>query len=302
MDIIKWLLNGDVAIQYQTHRDLLGNNRLDLKRKIAKEGFGKRLLDLQQGDGHWGGGYYRKKWISTHYTLLELLRLNINATDQIRKSIDKVIEIFLKKDGTYIKDICMNGMMLNVVCYFRADESKLKGIVDYIISEQMPDGGFNCHYYKGSGARHSSLHSTVSLIEGINSYEQNRYSYRLKELKKIRKECIEFVLIHRLYKSDHTGNVIKKSFTMLSYPPRWKYDILRALEALKEAGTPYDERMQDALDLLLKKRRKDGAWPVQSKHPGVVHFDMEKTGGTSRWNTLRALRTIEYFLPNSNLR
>lgn len=301
MDIIKWLLKGDISIQYQTYRDLLGQDKSELKLRIDKEGFGKKLLSLQQKDSHWGGGYYRKKWISTHYTLLELLHLNINSTNQIDRSIDEVINIYIHDGIVNIKDICMNGMMLNCFCYFQAEEAKLKLIIDYIIFEQMPDGGFNCHYNKQSGARHSSLHSTVSLLEGINTYIKNGYIYRVEELKQIRKDCIEFMLIHRLYKSDYTGKVIRKSFTMLSYPSRWKYDILRALEAIKESGVTYDTRMQDALDLLLMKRRKDGTWPVQNKHPGEVHFDMERTGTSSRWNTLRALRTIKYFLPDYDL-
>ncbi|MEJ2512880.1 MAG: hypothetical protein P8Y72_14945 [Anaerolineales bacterium] len=53
--------------------------------------------------------------------------------------------------------------------------------------------------------------------------------------------------------------------------------------------------MQDALDYLDKKRRKDYTWPVQAKHPGQTHFEMEKTGGPSRWNTLRALRVLKHF-------
>ena len=82
---------------------------------------------------------------------------------------------------------------------------------------------------------------------------------------------------------------------MLSYPSRWKYDILRALDYFRAASIDYDERMGPALDVLKKKRRSDGTWPVQAKHPGQVHFDMEQTGAPSRWNTLRALRVLEHF-------
>jgi hypothetical protein len=85
---------------------------------------------------------------------------------------------------------------------------------------------------------------------------------------------------------------------MLSYPSRWKYDILRALDYFQFAGSNYDPRMQDALDILKKKRRKDHKWPVQAKHPGQTHFDMEKTGSPSRWNTLRALRVLKHFDKN----
>ncbi len=66
------------------------------------------------------------------------------------------------------------------------------------------------------------------------------------------------------------------------------------MDALKirQEDTSYT---QDALDILMKKRRKDGTWPVQAKHAGKVHFDMEQTGGPSRWNTLRVLRVLKHF-------
>ena len=89
--------------------------------------------------------------------------------------------------------------------------------------------------------------------------------------------------------------MIDKSFLMLSYPSRWKYDILRALDYFRNAGIDYDPRMDPALEVLKKKQRSDGKWPVQAKHPGQTHFDMEQTGGPSRWNTLRALRVLRHF-------
>lgn len=85
---------------------------------------------------------------------------------------------------------------------------------------------------------------------------------------------------------------------MLSYPSRWRYDILRALDYFRLAGIAYDNRMDDAMEILLKKRRKDGKWPLQSKHPGQTHFDMEEVGKPSRWNTLRALRVLRHFSIN----
>jgi hypothetical protein len=82
---------------------------------------------------------------------------------------------------------------------------------------------------------------------------------------------------------------------MLSFPPRWYYDILRGLEYFSRSGAPRDSRLIDAIDLLTSKRRKDGRWPVQHKHPGLVFFDMEKAGEASRWNTLRALRVMRWW-------
>ncbi len=78
-------------------------------------------------------------------------------------------------------------------------------------------------------------------------------------------------------------------------PYRWHYDVLRGLEYFALAGMPRDNRIQDAINLLHKKRRKDGRWPVQQKYPGKVFFDMEQTGRPSRWNTLRALRVLRWW-------
>jgi len=170
----------------------------------------------------------------------------------------------------------------------------LRSIVDFIISQHMPDGGFNCESTRYNPV-HSSLHTTLSILEGLQEYNANGYNYRRLELDRIATTAREFILQHRLYFSDRTGEIINKHFLMLSYPSRWFYDILRALEYFRAAGIVYDERMRSALDVLIKKRRSDGTWPVQAKHSGQVHFDMEKTGRPSRWNTLRALRVLNHF-------
>ena len=309
MDLIEWLLEGDVSIQYQVHRDLLGKEKPALRKRINKEGFGKTLLSKQQDDGHWGGGYYHYKWINTHYSLLELRRLNAPLAKGVEDIIVNVLTNFKTQDGGIstnpenwgFSDVCLNGMLLFVMCYYQVEEEQLHSIIDFITTQQLSDGGFNCNYnYAKYGAKHSSLHSTVSLIEGLNTYINEGYTYQVEKARKMRDESIEFILMHKLYKSDRTGDIINPKFLMLSYPPRWKYDILRAFESFVNAGIAFDERMQDALDILMKKRKKDGTWPVQNKHIGRVHFDMEKTGGSSRWNTLRALRVLNHFFPHKN--
>ena len=300
--IIQWLLEGDVSIQYQVHRDLLGIEKPELQQRIASEGWGAHFLQARHDNGHWGRGFYQPKWISSHYSLLDLRNLDF-PTDhpKIAESISIILRDQKAEDGginpaVTIKqsDVCINGMFLNYACYFKAAETGLRSIVDFVISQHMPDGGFNCNYNR-QGAVHSSLHSTISILEGILEYAANGFEYRRLELDRIAADAREFILQHRLYLSDRTGEIIDKRMLMLSYPSRWYYDILRALDYFQAAGIHYDSRMLPALDVLKKKQRADGKWPVQAKHPGQTHFDMEKTGGPSRWNTLRALRVLEYF-------
>ena len=185
-------------------------------------------------------------------------------------------------------------MFLNYASYFKTSEKDLQSVVDCILAQVMPDGGFNCRLNR-SGAKHSSLHTTLSVLEGLTEYELNGYTYRLEEVQKAIASSQEFILLHQLYLSDRTGEIINKDFLKLSYPRRWRYDILSALDYFQYAQVPWDERIQRAIDILLKKQNKNGTWNVQAKHAGQTHFDMEKAGKPSRWNTLRALRILKHF-------
>ena len=300
--IIDWLLEGDISIRYQVQRDLLSIEDEDLRNRISLEGWGAQFLSRRRPDGHWGMKFYQPKWTSSHYTLLDLRNLCI-APDcsEIMETLEKIIRTEKGRDGgirpigsVQASDVCINGMFLNYASYFKTAPEQLESVVDFILSQTMPDGGFNCMSNR-SGAVHSSLHTTLSVLEGITEYEQNGYQYRLDELGLALRSSMEFILIHQLFLSDRTGEIIKKDFLRLPYPGRWKYDILRAMDYFQHARLDWDERMKPALQVLLKKRNKDFTWNVQAKHPGQVHFDMEKAGKPSRWSTLRALRVLKHY-------
>lgn len=303
--VIDWLLGGDPSIRYQTLRDLRDDDDPALRARIARSGWAAQLLAARNADGTWGRGFYQPKWTSSHYTLLDLRNLCVvpdNAA--IRDSIHRIALREKGKDGGVAaartvsgSDVCVNGMFLNYACYFGEPEEHLRSVVDFILDQLMPDGGFNCQKNR-SGARHSSMHSTLSVLEGILEYGRNDYRYRLAELNRAAASSREFLLIHRLFRSDHTGEVIRPDFLRLPYPPRWHYNILRALDHFRAADVPWDDRLSEALDVIASKRRADGRWPVNSPYPGDVHVEMEAAGGPSRWNTLIALRVLRRFLPD----
>lgn len=301
-DLINWLLDGDISIQYQVFRDIMEEDKTELQNRIETEGWGKEFLSRRNENGHWGLGFYQPKWTSTHYTLLDLRNLCISPNQsEIKETVRLVAEKEKGKDGGIhpfrsigLSDVCINGMFLNYASYFKLEEEKMKTPVDFMLSQIMPDGGFNCMKNR-SGAVHSSLHTTLSVLEGITEYKKNGYQYRLDELNEVEKTSREFILAHQLFKSDKTGKVINPRFLQFPYPCRWKYDILRGLDYFRYAGTPFDKRMIPALEIVLKKRNKDGTWNIQAKHPGEMHFEMEKAGKPGRWNTLRALRILKKY-------
>jgi len=302
---IEWLLEGDPSIRYQTLRDLLNANVNAINKersRVLKEGWGRRFMDLQEENGTWSSALYSPKWISTFYTLLVLKRFG--ALND--KNTDKACRILLD-EGFYIKDgginywktwkqgeCCVTGMLLSMLCHFQIEDDRINRMVEYLISEQMPDNGWNCERYRG--AKHSSFHTTISVLEGLWEYEkESPNSYLMKSVQEKQEEGIEFLLKHHLYKSNTSWKTIDPKMIRLSFPPRWHYDIMRCLDYFQERNIYKDKRMIDAMDLLTKKQTTEGFWKREIKYPAKIFFEMEKAGKESRWNTLRALRILNWW-------
>ncbi len=299
---IDWLLEGDPSIVFQTKRDLLEGGKselISLQEKISKSGWTKKLLDYQDSTGKWGGGLYGPKWISTHYTLMTLFRLGLSPDNvQARKGCRLLLDKGFYNDGGMNfsvsmkhSETCISGMMLSLLCYFKIDDDRIFSLKNYLLDQQMGDGGWNCESYRG--AVHSSFHTTISTLEGLRQFEL-RFGDDSDGVKKAVEKAHEFLLSHHLFKSDKTGEVVNVSMTRFSFPPRWKYDVMRGLDYFQEINSPHDPRFCDAITLL-RKKEKDGKWPLQQKHSGKVYFDMEKPGKPSRINTLRALRILKWW-------
>jgi hypothetical protein len=310
--VVSWLLEGDPSIRWQTLRDLVGAPERAVERErrnVAREGWGARLLARQGPDGRWAGGrssdggLYSPKWTSTTYTLLTLRDRGLSPRHPgARKACLILLDEGLQRDGgvsygTWAKwtgqgETCISGMVLSLLSYFALDDERLDTIARHLLEEQMRDGGWNCR--RPRGATHGSVHTTLNALEGLRLYERHRKGDRTTVCR-AQGRGREFLLAHRLFRSHRTGAVIKSSFTLFSFPPRWYYDVLRALDHFQSVGAPRDPRLADAIDVVRRHRRADGRWPLQNRHPGRVYFDMERVGAPSRWNTLRALRVLKWW-------
>ncbi len=300
---IPWLLDGDAAIRWQTRRDLLDQPQDAYTRDraaVSSTGWGGRLLGLQAPDGTWGGGLYGPKWTSTTYTLLLLRRCGLDPTDpDARRGVNKLWDGARYFDGGLtaavtidLPEACITSMYVALACYFGVDDPRVDEAIAWLLDNQLADGGWNCQTVR-FGDQHSSFHTSISALEALA--EARRVGRRRQSaLAAALDSGREFFLAHHLYRSHRTGEVVDQVVTRLSFPPRWRFDILRGLDHFASTDAPWDERFQDALDTLLRRRHRDGRWPVQQKHAGRVWFDMETTGGPSRWNTLRALRVLRW--------
>lgn len=302
MAVIDWLLEGDPSIRWQTLCDLLDAPVDDVtaeRRRVGKEGWGARLLALQDSDGCWGGGAYSPKWTSTTYTLLLLRHLGLDPTSEpVRAAIARVSAHVVMGPRSlpffaYQGETCITGMCLALAAYFRREEEGADRVVDWLLGEQLEDGGWNCATV--SGSKRSSFNTTISVLEGLLEYE-HALATPSEDVRRARLRGHEYLLERRLFRSRTSGEVIDPRWRLFSFPPRWHYDVLRGLDYLRGAEAEPDERCGESIELVESKRGEDGRWPLQNRHPGREHFQMEPgPGKPSRWNTLRALRVLKWY-------
>jgi len=301
-ETLDWLLEGDASVRWQARRDLLDEpaERFECDRAdVATSGWGRRLLACQDSDGTWGGGLYGPKWTSTTYSLLLLRHFGLAPGDpRALRGVERIWDGARYFDGGLTPAVsidapeaCATSMYVALARYFGFDDERVDVAVDWLLANQLTDGGWNCRAVR-FGDRHSSFHTSILALEALA--EAQRVEPRRSEFAAALAKGTEFFLAHRLFKSHRHGTVVDPVFTRLSFPPRWHYDILRGLDHFAAIGSPWDERFGDAIDVLVGRQRRDGRWPVQQKHSGRVWFDLEPTGGPSRWNTLRALRVLRW--------
>jgi len=267
---------------------------------VATTGWGRRMLDVQSPDGTWAGGLYGPKWTSTTYTLLLLRRCGLDSDEpRARRGVERLWDGARYFDGGLtaavtidLPEACITSMYVALACYFGHHDPRVDEALAWLLDSQLDDGGWNCETVR-TGSRHGSFHTTISALEALDEARRSRRVEREAATLAMRLGR-EFLLAHRLFRSHRTGEVVSPALTRLSFPPRWHYDILRGLDHAAATHAPWDDRFRDAVDVLLGRRRADGRWPVQQKYAGRVWFDMERTGGPSRWNTLRALRVLRW--------
>jgi hypothetical protein len=301
--LVDWLLLGDPAIRWQTLRDLADAPEHEWRaeqRRVGDEGWGTRLLRHRDPSGRWTPRLYGKKWISTTYSMLLLRQLGLPQDDErARGSCLLFLDEGLWRDGGINlsatqrrSETCITGFVAGLLAWFRIDDPRRQQVVAYLLAEQMADGGWNCQ--RDRGAVHSSFHTTANVLDGLQDH-LDADGESAGEVGAALARGREFLLAHRLYRSHRTGRVVDPQLCRLTFPPRWRHDILRGLDHFRSAGAPADARLADAVDVLRTKRNSDGTWPQQRPHPGAVWFEMEPTGRASRWNTLRALRVLRWW-------
>lgn len=305
MTVIDWLLDADPAIRWQVMHDLT-HEPADViaaeRSKVATQGWGARLLALQAPDGLWAGNAFSQDHTDTFHVLELLRRLGLDPhSEQARRAVGLVREHVTWGDGAWWNppwaanpyfagevEPCINGNVVSTGAYFGVDMTPL---VDRLLIEQLPDGGWNCEVE--NGATVSSFGTTINVLEGLLEHERAIGGSPRVAAARHRGEA--YLLERRLLRRKSTGEVIDPAWLQLSFPTWWHYDILRGLDYLRAAGRTPDDRVAEAIGIVEGNRDPEGRWPLQNVYAGESYLAMEAgEGQPSRWNTLRALRVLDW--------
>ena len=308
LDTIEWLLDSDSAMRWQAMHDLTDASAeaIALERaRFPHEGMGAEILNLQQVDGSWRRDD-APAWVTTLFTMQLLRAMGIDpATPAVVIAIER-LEAGLRWNNlegcwnlrapetggkTFFEgevEPCINGGVLALGAYFGRPT---EGLARRLVDEQLEDGGWNCEAPKST---RSSFHTTICVLEGLLEYERAVGS--APEVASSRKRGEEYLLKRSLYRRFSTGEVANQEFLEFAFPPRYHYDVLRALDYFRVAGIEPDPRVAYAVGVVQSKLQADGRWLLDAKYDEAlaVPFD-ELVNEPSRWNTLRALRVLRWY-------
>lgn len=297
MTNLDWLLNGDPVIAHLVRKHLL-----DEPSETQNKGLIQQYLDLVDPQTlKWGNGYYGPKWISTHYTLLNLKYLEIMPQtriylDSLQRYLDHEWQTNINRFGIERMDLCITGMLINMLAYGSVEDPRIHQMIDYVLDHPMHDGGWNCRWNHVPIPNKSSVHTTINVLEGLIEYVHQEYSYRSREVKAAINQGIQVLLDRQLIYIKNTRTPIHKSMAEHHFPPRWKYDYLRILELLARLKYPFNEAMRPALELL-ESHLKKGKLTKGSKISGLTHFPIENEK-YGRFNTFRAYIVLKTYRPD----
>ena len=275
MDVLEWLLDSEAAVRWQAMRDLTdvpAETVAAERARVPHDGIAATILQSQQADGSWRREHV-PAWLTTLFTMQLLRSTGIDPAEPLVKAAVARLETGLRWNdlggcwelrapetggNTFFEgeeEPCINGGALAVGAYFGRPSQSL---VQRLLNEQLEDGGWNC---EAPSSRRSSFHTTLCVLEGLLEYE--RAVGATPEVAFARRRGDEYLLERVLHRRLSTGEVANPEFLQFAFPPRYHYDVLRALDYFRAGRSEPDPRMRGSGRHCSTQARP--GWPVAAR-------------------------------------
>jgi len=292
-----------------------------------------RIFSQQKPEGYWESAEqpYHPKYKSTYWQIMILSQLGLDKSDEhVRRACDYIFRFQLEEGGfstfreegakreySWMKEralkkgkepppfeswargkirenemSCLTGnVAASMIRFGYADDDRVKRALNWLVEIQNEDGGWLCPYWKAHiKDKHGCFMGTITPLDALSELSDAK---RAKEMETAIERGLEFLLMHRLFKANHHQfRVINKAWLKLGFP--WFfYDILRGLSVVTKLGYIKDERIGEALEILIRKQDVEGKWILERTPSGRMHTSLEQKGKPSKWVTLHALKVLK---------
>jgi hypothetical protein len=324
-EALRWLLGTDnPPVRMFTLVDFLKRRESEEDVRLAKDAIlsyepVKKLLRAQKGKGYWppDNSCYSPKFTATVWALNLVGEMGVGREPWVESAAERFLRQHQMENGAFccniiggrgkaIEEVCLTGHMARTFLALGYDDDpRVMKAVDWLPEQQLDDGGWNCDYpmYEPT---HSSFMSTIHALWAYSEVPRSRWS---RKTKRAAEAGAEFLLSHRLFKSHRdwrpvelrgldrvfTGTLV----TQFHFPMYYYFDALHGLRVLTELGYEDDERISDAVHLLLSKRTPDGRWLLdgdwvreRSDKTRKNLVNVEELTKPSKWITLNCYRVL----------
>lgn len=323
-DPVDWLLDEDnPSVRYLTLRDILEKSErnkdvISARKDITTKGLVPRILEKQKDGGHWGKPedfYERSKYRGTVWNLIILAELGADPKDQriidtcefiLKWSRDRKSGGFAhqgsKKNGGYHSGVipCLTGNMLwSMIRLGYLDDPRIKNGIKWMTKYQRFDDkikeapkGWPYDQWNTCWGRHSCH---MGVVKALKAFAEIPKGKRTKAVERTLDNGAEYMLKHHIFKrSRNLNKVSKPQWIKFGFPLMYQSDALEVMDILTRLGYK-DDRMQEALDLIISKQDKTGKWNLENTYNGRYLTSIEQKDKPSKWITLNALRVLKNY-------
>jgi hypothetical protein len=323
-DPTDWLLEKDnPSVRYFTLTQILEKSQdssevQEAKRDIMVAGVVPKILAKQNAGGYWEEPekFYTAKYKGTVWQLIILAELGAHGQDErVKKACEFILEtsqerksggfsawLSVKVGGGRYSGVlpCLTGNMVwSLIRLGYLGDPRVKRGVDWIVKYQRFDDGEayppKIWPYEKATSCFGKHSCHMGVAKALKALAEIPAAERSNGVVDALARGVEYMLKHHIYKRSHNlSKVSKPGWLRLGFPLMYQTDVLELLGILTSLGCK-DERLQEAVDLVLSKQDEKGMWTLENTFNGRFQTSIEQKGDRSKWVTLNALKALKNF-------